>query len=136
MLPCTGNISKCPPDQWKDVQAYGPTFMEQFRPYMDPTSANGAFLVRSTVGACARTLRLLLPLSPLPTTHTHPLPAPTQDACLIHGSTSTPIDGLTNSMAFQSWLGGSSKHWWTMLCGGSDTAGPCDTGPSCQRFPA
>jgi hypothetical protein len=104
MLPCTSNISKCDPAQWKDVQAYGPTFMEQFRPYMDPTSKNGAFL----------------------------------DACLIHGSTSTPIDGLHNFEAFQSWLGGNATHgnFWTMLCGGSDTAGPCDTGPSCQRFPA
>ncbi len=104
MLPCTSNISKCPPDQWKDVQDYGPVFMEQFRPYMDPASKNGAFL----------------------------------DACLIHGSTSTPIDGLTNAQAFQSWLGGSGTHgnWWTMLCGGSDTAGPCDTGPRCQRFPS
>ena len=82
MLPCTGNISKCPPDQWKDVQAYGPAFMEQFSPYMDPTSANGAFLVRSTDRACARTLRLLLPLSPLPTTHT---PSPcAHTGCLPH----------------------------------------------------
>ena len=59
------------------------------------------------------------------------------DACLIHGSTSSPINGLTNSMAFQSWLIGNKTNgnWWTMLCGGSDTAGPCDHGPSCQRIP-
>ena len=103
MLPCAGNISKCNATEFRDVQNYGPAFMEQFRPYMDPTSANGAFL----------------------------------DACLIHGSTSTPIDGLTNSMAFQSWLAGNKTHgnWWTMECGGSDTAGPCDQGPSCQRYP-
>jgi len=102
MLPCTGNISKCPPDQWKDVQDYGPKFMTEFRPYMN--GHNGAFL----------------------------------DACLIHGSTTTPIDGLTNSEAFQSWLAGNATHgnWWTMLCSGSDTAGPCDTGRFCQKFPS
>jgi hypothetical protein len=59
------------------------------------------------------------------------------DACLIHGSTSTPIDGLTNSQAFQSWLQGNSTYgnWWTMKCDGSELTGPCDTGKSCQAFP-
>ena len=104
MLPCAGNVSKCTHAEWLDVVAYGPIFMEQFKPYQTPTSKNGAFL----------------------------------DACLIHGSTSTPIDGLQNYEAFQAWLAGSGKHgnWWTMLCGNSDTAGPCDTGRSCQHIPS
>ena len=103
MIPCIGNVSKCDPAMFKQVQAYGPVFMEQFKPYMTPTSKNGAFL----------------------------------DACLIHGSTSTAIDGLHNYQAFQSWLVGNKTYgnWWTMMCGGSDTAGPCDTGPSCQKLP-
>ncbi len=101
MIPCTGNISACPPDQWLKVQQYGPAFMTQFRPYMDPTSKNGAFL----------------------------------DACLIHGSTNSAIDGLNNQQAFQSWLAGNTTHWWTEKCGGSDEAGPCDMGSACQKFP-
>jgi hypothetical protein len=109
----SSNISKCPPDQWKDVQEYGPVFMEQFKPYMDPASKNGAFL----------------------------------DACLIHGSTSTSIDGLTNAQAFQSWLSGANAstygNFWVQKCtdgevdpNGSILTGPCDRGPSCERFPA
>ena len=103
MLPCTGNISRCDPKQWADVQAYGPAFMTEFKPYQDPTSKNGAFL----------------------------------DACLVHGSTVSTIDGLHNSEAFQSWLGGNATYgnWWTMKCSGSDSAGPCDLGSNCQRFP-
>ncbi len=84
MLPCAGNISKCNATEWADVQAYGPTFMEQFTPYMTQDSANGAFL----------------------------------DACLIHGSTSTPIDGLTNANAFQGACGSLS------LCARSGVALP------------
>lgn len=36
------------------------------------------------------------------------------DACLIHGSTSSTIDGLTNYEAFASWLAGNKTHgnWW------------------------
>jgi hypothetical protein len=76
MIPCTGNISKCPPQQWAQVQAYSPQFMDQFLANIHPDSHNGAFL----------------------------------DACLIHGSTSTPIDGLTNAQAFQSWLAGNATY--------------------------
>ena len=103
MIPCAGNVSKCNATEFKQVQAYAPTFMEQFRPYMTPDSHNGAFL----------------------------------DACLIHGSTSSPIDGLLNYQAFQSWLIGNKTYgnWWTMKCAGSDSAGPCDRGRSCRAFP-
>ena len=60
------------------------------------------------------------------------------DACLIHGSTSTPIDGLTNAQAFQSWLRGNTTYgnFWIMKCDGSILTGPCDRGPSCEKFPA
>ena len=140
MIPCTGNISKCPPQQWAQVQAYSPQFMDQFLANINPDSQNGAFL----------------------------------DACLIHGSTSTPIDGLTNAQAFQSWLAGNATYgcvicrptpapfgvhpvprpppthpthptsllffhlfsnWWVQKCDGSILTGPCDTGKSCQTFP-
>ena len=105
MIPCTGDIAKCPPQQWAQVQAYSPQFMDQFLANINPTSKNGAFL----------------------------------DACLIHGSTSTPIDGLVNSQAFQSWLAGNATYgnWWIQKCGadGSILTGPCDTGRSCQAFP-
>jgi len=65
------------------------------------------------------------------------------DACLIHGSTNGPIDGLTNSQAFQAWLAG-SKNWWVAECAngkvvpkgtGSTLTGPCDTSSACQKFP-
>jgi len=105
MIPCTNDISKCPPQQWAQVQAYAPQFMDQFLANINPTSKNGAFL----------------------------------DACLIHGSTSTPIDGLVNFQAFQSWLAGNATYgnWWIQKCGadGSILTGPCDTGRSCQAFP-
>jgi len=55
------------------------------------------------------------------------------DACIIHGSTNSKIDGVTNSEAFQQWLAG-GKAWYTMLCGGSDEAGPCDSGNLCAPF--
>ena len=55
------------------------------------------------------------------------------DACIIHGSTGSEIDGVTNSQAFQQWLAG-GQSWYTMLCGGSDEAGPCDTGKLCAPY--
>ena len=66
------------------------------------------------------------------------------DACLIHGSTSSLIDGLNNVGAFQSWLAGNSTHsnFWIQKCtngevdpNGSIYTGPCDRGPSCEKFP-
>lgn len=107
MIPCTSDPLKCPTDQWEQIKAYSPTFMDQWYPVMyAPNSKNGAFL----------------------------------DACLIHGSTSSTIDGLTNSEAFQQWLSGGNKSWWTMLCPGpdgnpTDLTGPCDRGKTCLQFP-
>ena len=70
---------------------------------------------------------LVAPRSPL-TPHTaHPYPS---DACIIHGSTNSAIDGVTNGVAFQQWLAG-GKQWWVQQCGGSDSAGPCDPSPVC-----
>lgn len=66
------------------------------------------------------------------------------DACLVHGSTNSPIDGLTNSMAFQSWLSGNKTHgnWWVEKCDGGSVSdsgsiltGPCDRGSACKPFP-
>ena len=103
MIPCTGNPLACPADQWAQIQAYSPQFMDQFLALMQPDSQNGAFL----------------------------------DACLIHGSTSSTIDGATNAQAFEQWLAGNKSHssWWTMECDGSILTGPCDRGPSCEKFP-
>jgi hypothetical protein len=105
MIPCTGDAVNCPAEQWAQIQAYSPQFMDQWLAIAEvPNSPNGAFL----------------------------------DACLIHGSTSSTIDGLTNSQAFESWLnGGNATHgnWWTMKCDGSILTGPCDRGPSCEKFP-
>lgn len=72
MINC--EAASCPPKQWAQIQAYSPTFMDQFIANIEPTSKNGAFL----------------------------------DACLIHGSTAAPIDGLRNFEAFQSWLAGNA----------------------------
>jgi hypothetical protein len=60
------------------------------------------------------------------------------DACLVHGSTSGQINGLTNSQAFQSWLVGNKTNgnFWTAMCDGSSTAGPCDRSSNCEKFPA
>ena len=55
------------------------------------------------------------------------------DACIIHGSTSSKIDGVQNSQAFQQWLGG-GEAWYIMKCGGSDEAAPCDPGPLCAPY--
>jgi hypothetical protein len=55
------------------------------------------------------------------------------DACIIHGSTNSSIDGLSNGEAFQRWLAG-GQAWYVMKCGGSDEAGPCDPSPVCAPF--
>lgn len=59
------------------------------------------------------------------------------DACLIHGSTSSTINGLRNYQAFESWLAGNKTNgnWWIMKCNGSETAGPCDRASVCEPFP-
>lgn len=59
------------------------------------------------------------------------------DACIIHGSTNSSIDGATNFEAFDMWLQGSLAHptWWTYKCWGSDEDGPCDPSPICAPFP-
>ena len=92
--------NKCKPADEANIEAYGPRFMEQFRPLITtPGTKNGAFL----------------------------------DACIIHGSTNSSIDGLNNGAAFQAWLAG-EKAWWVMKCGGSDEAGPCDTSAICAPY--
>jgi hypothetical protein len=105
VIPCTSDPLKCPPDQWAQIQAYAPQFMDQWLAIAEvPGSPNGAFL----------------------------------DACLIHGSTTSTIDGLTNNQAFESWLNQANStrgYWWTMKCNGSELTGPCDRGPSCEKFP-
>jgi len=60
------------------------------------------------------------------------------DACLIHGSTNSTIDGLHNYEALNSWLSGNVTYgnWWVMKCDGSETAGPCDRSPVCEKFPS
>lgn len=105
MIPCTGDAINCPADQWAQIQAYSPQFMDAWLAIAEvPNSRNGAFL----------------------------------DACLIHGSTTSTIDGLTNNEAFESWLNQNNAthgYWWTMQCNGSDLTGPCDRGSSCEKFP-
>ncbi len=92
--------STCKPADVANIEAYGPDFMEQFRPLIDtPGTPNGAFL----------------------------------DACIIHGSTNSSIDGVNNSGAFNQWLSG-GKAWYVMLCNGSDSAGPCDPSPICAPY--
>lgn len=151
MIPCTRNISACPPDQFTKVQQYGPAFMTQFRPYMDPTSKNGAFLdvsgvvIWDTYHLSQHCILIsVYAWWALPPPYPNPppfLPSPLtiyffpSQACLIHGSTNSPINGLLNFQAFQSWLAGNTTHWWTELCGGSDEAGPCDMGSACQKYP-
>lgn len=56
------------------------------------------------------------------------------DACIIHGSTTSSINGKTNYEAFEAWLAG-GPSWYIMQCNGSDTAGPCDTAKVCAPFP-
>ena len=55
------------------------------------------------------------------------------DACIVHGSTSSAIDGVTNGAAFQQWLAG-GQAWYVMKCAGSDEAGPCDPSPVCAPY--
>jgi hypothetical protein len=57
------------------------------------------------------------------------------DACIIHGSTNSSIDGHTNSEAFEAWMDGGEQQWFVMECDGSDSAGPCDTSKMCAPFP-
>ena len=59
------------------------------------------------------------------------------DACIIHGSTNSSIEGVTNYEAFNKWFAGDKSHspWWVYKCGGSDSAGPCDPSPICAPFP-
>ena len=66
------------------------------------------------------------------------------DACIIHGSTQSRIDGHKNGDAFYQWMeatekkvGSANQSWFLMECpdgrGGSSTsAGPCDTAPVCM----
>ena len=109
-LPCASDPLKCNETMWRDMQAYGQSFMMQFAPFQTPSSKNGAFL----------------------------------DACLVHGSTSSEIDGLRNGEAFESWLTGNETHgnWWTQKCSGLAPAadgdpfsGPCDRAATCEKFP-
>ncbi len=55
------------------------------------------------------------------------------DACIIHGSTTSKIDGVTNGAAFQQWLAG-GQALYIMQCDGSNSTGPCDTAPVCAPF--
>lgn len=57
------------------------------------------------------------------------------DACIIHGSTTSKIDGKTNWQAFNDWLNGGEQKWYIMKCNGSEIAGPCDTAPVCAPYP-
>lgn len=60
------------------------------------------------------------------------------DACIIHGSTSSAIDGLTNTAAFEQWYAGGPQQWFLMKCGAGEnatSAGPCDTASVCAPFP-
>lgn len=141
MIPCTSDPLKCPANEWAQIQV--------------------SVRICSACSHLDRTFPIYLPL-PLY------LLAPSQayspafmdeflsnmnpdshngaflDACLIHGSTSSSIDGLNNAQAFQSWLAGNATHgnWWTMKCddgmGGKANSiftGPCDRGPACEKFP-
>ena len=68
------------------------------------------------------------------------------DACIIHGSTNSSIDGLNNNAAFEQWraateqkVGSAKKSWWLMGCPDgtgkmSTSAGPCDTSSICLPF--
>jgi O-palmitoleoyl-L-serine hydrolase len=56
------------------------------------------------------------------------------DACIIHGSTNSSINGMNNAEAFGAWFNGTAKDMFIMTCGGSETAGPCDPSPICAPF--
>eukprot|EP01050_Picozoa_sp_SAG11_P000918 SAG11_NODE_34_length_22265_cov_11.264730_4_plen_219_part_00 len=65
------------------------------------------------------------------------------DACIIHGSTESTIDGHKNGDAFNQWMeaterkvGSATQSWFLMKCpdgkgGMSTSTGPCDTAPVC-----
>ena len=55
------------------------------------------------------------------------------DACIIHGSTNSSIDGLTNLQAFNEWYNG-GQQYFIMQCNGSPNEGPCDPSPICAPF--
>lgn len=55
------------------------------------------------------------------------------DACIIHGSTNSSINGKTNSEAFEIWLNG-GQNVWIYQCNGSNSTGPCDPSPICAPF--
>jgi hypothetical protein len=60
------------------------------------------------------------------------------DACIIHGSTNSTINGKTNVQAFEAWLAGNAttglESWSIATCNGSTSAGPCDPSPICAPF--
>ncbi len=58
------------------------------------------------------------------------------DACIIHGTTDSQIDGMINQDAFDYWLKtqGGDKRIWVMKCNGSETEGPCDPSSICAPF--
>ena len=56
------------------------------------------------------------------------------DACIIHGSSNSTIDGRSNEAAFLEWAAG-GRQWWLAMCGNSTSAGPCDKSPVCVPFP-
>ncbi len=55
------------------------------------------------------------------------------DACIIHGSTNSTIDGYTNTEAFNAWLAG-GQQWYVAKCDNSTSAGPCDPSPICAPY--
>jgi len=55
------------------------------------------------------------------------------DACIIHGSTNSTINGKTNSQAFETWLAG-GQNIFIYQCNGSNSTGPCDPSPICAPF--
>lgn len=59
------------------------------------------------------------------------------DACIIHGSTNSSIDGVSGEAAFEGWVAG-GRAWYVMRCGTGPNAtstGPCDPSPICAPFP-
>jgi hypothetical protein len=56
------------------------------------------------------------------------------DACIIHGSTNSSINGLNNTAAFDQWIKG-GQQWYIARCNNSTSEGPCDPSPICAPFP-
>ena len=56
------------------------------------------------------------------------------DACIIHGSTNSSINGKNNNQAFDAWLAGTGPQWYIMQCNGSNSTGPCDPSPICAPY--